>query len=108
MPHRTRWVAPLGLLALAATVALSAEALDGRRILERAADTYRHLASFQFEARVSTHMIRPSGPESFEIPFVAAAARPGRSRTEMNHPSMGMIVVSDGKTTWSFGHPRNQ
>ena len=108
MPNPIRSVAPLGLLALAGTVALAAEALDGRRILERVADTYRHLASFQLEARVSTRMIRQGAPESFELPFVAAAARPGRSRTEMNNPSMGMIVVSDGKTTWTYSQPLNQ
>ena len=99
MLTRPLLLAPLAaLLALAAPPARAPGAPDARAILERVAGTYRTLTSFDFAGRVSVDMTRPGAHQAFEFPIIAAAVKPGRSRTEMRNPDMGLIVVSDGRT----------
>jgi peroxiredoxin/outer membrane lipoprotein-sorting protein len=97
----------LGVLA-AVGAAGSAGAPDARAILDRTANTYRHLTSFHFAGKVAIEMTRPDAHQSFDFPILAAAARPGRWRTEMRNPSMGMVVVNDGRTLTTYSQQSNQ
>ncbi len=72
------------------------------------AGTYRTLTSFHFAGRVSVDMTRPGAHQAFEFPIIAAAVKPGRSRTEMRNPDMGLIVVSDGRTLTTYSQKTNQ
>ncbi len=71
-------------------------------LLDSACVRYSALARFHFEG--TTH-VRISGgslpqPQHLEIPFVFAAERPSKLRTEMRNPAMPSEVVSDGDTLW--------
>ena len=53
-------------------------------------------------------MTRTGAHQSFDFPIIAAAVKPGRSRTEMQNPTMGMIIVTDGRTLITYAQQVNQ
>jgi peroxiredoxin/outer membrane lipoprotein-sorting protein len=102
-------VAALGLALLAASsLARAAEAPDGRALLDDVARTYRGLASFHFAGSVAMTMSRQGTHESFDLPLVLAAAKPGRWRIGMDSPTMGVVRVTDGKTEITYSQPAGQ
>ncbi len=88
--------------------ARSAGAPEARAMLARVANTYAHLTSFHFAGKVAVEMNRQGTHQSFDFPILAAAAKPGRWRTEMQNPSMGMVVVTDGRTLTTYSQQSNQ
>ena len=96
------------LLTTASGTLPAADAPDARKVLDSVARTYRNLASFQFEGTIAVSMTRQGTHESFEIPVILAAEKPGRARTEMRNPTMGMVVVTDGTTLTSYSQQAHQ
>ncbi|MBI5170646.1 MAG: redoxin domain-containing protein [Candidatus Eisenbacteria bacterium] len=71
-------------------------------LLDSACVRYAALSRFHFEG--TTHVEISGGslpqPQKLDIPFVFAAERPSKLRTEMRNPVMPSEVVSDGDTLW--------
>jgi len=108
MLTRLRLIASIGAVAAAAGLARSAAAPDARAILDNVTRTYRTLTSFHFAGQVDVDMNRQGTRQSFGIPLIAAAAKPGRWRIEMQSPTMGMLVVTDGTTTTTYSEQAHQ
>jgi peroxiredoxin/outer membrane lipoprotein-sorting protein len=109
MLNRLRRTASIGVLVAAASgMPRAAEAPDARKILDDVARTYRSLTSFHFAGTISVNMTRQGTHQSFEFPVVLAAVKPGRARTEMQNPAMGMVMVTDGKTLTSYSQQAHQ
>ena len=109
MPLHLRRLAPIGLLALGLGLAHAEDAPDGRALLDNVARTYRGLTSFHFAGRITARMTKEgSNDESFDMPMVAAAAKPGRWRIGMESPTMGVVNVTNGKMDVLYSQAANQ
>ena len=71
-------------------------------LLDSAIARYAKLERFHFAGRTHVTISGGSLPQKQEldIPFLFAAERPGRLRTEMLNPAMPQVLVSDGDTLW--------
>lgn len=71
-------------------------------LLDSACARYASLARFHFEGTTHVEISGGSLPQAqkLDIPFVFAAERPSRLRTEMRNPTMPSELVSDGDTLW--------
>ena len=108
MLNRLRLVIAVALACAGPGVARAAESHDARRILDNVARTYRGLSSFHFQGEVGVDMSRAGAHQTMSFPIVAAAAKPNRSRTEMQNPMMGMIIINDGQTLITYAQQVNQ
>ena len=108
MPNRLPLLALSAATLVAMAPARAAGSPDARAILDRVANTYRTLTSFHFAGKVAVDMSRPGAHQAFDFPIVAAAVKPNRSRTEMQNPNMGMIIVTDGRTLTTYSQQVNQ
>ena len=108
MSRRPRLLVAIGALLAAAAAARAAEAPDARAILEQVSRTYRGLTSFHFQGTVGVKMNRKGAIQSFDFPVIAAGVKPGRWRTEMQNPVMGMSLVADGRTVVTYSQQLNQ
>jgi peroxiredoxin len=102
MSRRLEFSALVALLASIAIPAQAAESDAPRLLLERVQKSYRELASYRAEGTVTLRMTSSQQNQAFDIPIVAAGALPGRSRTEMRHPTMGSLRISDGRQTVTY------
>lgn len=79
-------------------------------LLDSACARYASLSRFHFEG--TTHVEISGGalpqPQKLDIPFVFAADRPSKLRTEMRNPVMPSEVVSDGDTLWLSSNTLHQ
>jgi peroxiredoxin/outer membrane lipoprotein-sorting protein len=108
MLNRPRLIIAIALGCAAAGAARSAEDHNPRRILDNVARTYRGLSSFHFQGEVGVDMSRAGAHQAMSFPILAAAAKPNRSRTEMQGAIMGMIIVNDGQTLITYAQQLNQ
>ena len=108
MPNPLRLLASTGAVVVAISLAHAAEAPDARALLDHVARTYRGLTSFHFAGEVGVNMVREGARQSVDFPLVAAAVKPGRWRVDVQSPSMGMIMVADGKTITTYTQQSNQ
>jgi peroxiredoxin/outer membrane lipoprotein-sorting protein len=108
VPSPFKLLASIGAVVAATCLARAADAPDARALLDGVSRTYRSLSSFHFAGRADVDMVRQGAPQSFHFPLVAAAAKPGRWRIDMQSPSMGMVMVADGKTVTTYSEQLNQ
>jgi peroxiredoxin/outer membrane lipoprotein-sorting protein len=104
----TRTVSIGVILAAASGTLFAAGGPDARKILDDVARTYRSLTSYHFEGTIGVDMTKQGAHQAFQFPVVLAAVKPGRMRTEMQNPSMGMIMVTDGKTLTTYSQQAHQ
>ena len=89
------WLACGALAAPALAVVPTQEA----EILRQVAAAYGSLTNFIFEGDLHMVIERPSEPQIQDLPFRVAAGTGGRVRDEMTSPTMGGLIVSDGRET---------
>jgi thiol-disulfide isomerase/thioredoxin/outer membrane lipoprotein-sorting protein len=88
-----------GVLILLPVTVLGDAPRDARPQLEQVERTYRGLDTYLVEGVIHMRMSAGGQNQAYDIPVLTAAAKPGRSRSDMQHPTMGMQIVSDGKET---------
>lgn len=94
---------PFALLLLAAILsACSGSAQDATPILKQVEQRYQHLDDFELKALVTSTMHSPARTDSIKMPISFIRQNPGKMRIEVDDPNMGMLLVSDGSTTWTY------
>lgn len=101
-------LAALSAVLLLAGPARAAGVTDARALLEKVGTTYRGLDSYHFEGTLTITVNAQGKNQTLDVPIIAAAAKPGRVRTELRHPMMGMQMVSDGQQTVTWMAQSNQ
>ena len=74
-------------------------------ILKKVSETYRGLQSYQFVAEKVSELA--SGP-SFSSEISVSVSNPGRIRLEVTDEDGTLLVVSDGRTKWTYLPRREQ
>ncbi|HEY6867629.1 MAG TPA: redoxin domain-containing protein [Candidatus Eisenbacteria bacterium] len=108
MPRRPSLLVAIGALLAAVAAARGAGTPDARALLDQVSRTYRGLTSFHFQGMVGVKMNRKGATQNFDFPVIAAGVKPGRWRTEMQNPVMGMTLIADGRTVVTYSQQLNQ
>jgi peroxiredoxin/outer membrane lipoprotein-sorting protein len=82
--------------------------LTAAEILNRVADTYRGLQTYEFVATRTTELSAGGVQRSGESHIALAAVKPGKYRLTMKDDQKELIVVTDGETTWTYAPKMKQ
>jgi len=99
MVRRTAIAATLLACGVIAAPARADVAAPEAAILRQVAETYRNLQTYLFEGDLHVVVKGAGKPQIQDAPFFVAAAPGGRLRDEVRNPTMGGMIVSDGKQT---------
>jgi peroxiredoxin/outer membrane lipoprotein-sorting protein len=95
-------------LAGAGAVARADVPADPTGLLTKVRETYQGLTRCRFEGVVSVSMSAQGQQQSFDSPVMLAVSKPGRIRSEIRNPMMGMQYVSDGQEMVVYAEQLNQ
>jgi peroxiredoxin/outer membrane lipoprotein-sorting protein len=106
--RRSLILLPLILAGVAAMATPSyAEDPKARALLEKISETYRTLDSYYFEGTMAVVVSMSGYEQSVDMKLVLARTADGKLRMELDHPSLGVTVVSDGESTWKYSPAMN-
>ena len=88
-----------------ATALASAEAGDAKAVIKRMAAHYRGLESASVTYDVEIKADSPMGPQTFELPYDMAFARPNKLAVHGRSDLMKSGMVSDGSSLNVYVHP---
>ncbi len=75
---------------------------DAMELLGRIGPSYRALSSYRYEGTVRIGMTGAGPEQIMDMPVVLAGDRAGRVHLDLRHPTMGGLVVSDGKQVTTY------
>jgi thiol-disulfide isomerase/thioredoxin len=81
---------------------------EARALLKQLATRYRTAQSYLFEGQVDMRLEMGGREMSLEIPFLLAAMKPLRMRTEMLSSGVSVVAVCDGKHIYNYLPKYNQ
>jgi peroxiredoxin/outer membrane lipoprotein-sorting protein len=96
------------LVTLLIAVAAAASGQTGPEILQKAADTYRSLKSYRFEAQEVEELASESSESRTRATLISAASPPNLRRLETKGGPTSSLRVYDGQTVWEFRPGPNQ
>ena len=71
-------------------------------LIDRVAQRYASLGDYYVEGTFFFVAEIGGTSQEFRAPFVQAGSPPGKMRLEIQHESLGSVVVSDGEATWTY------
>lgn len=93
-----------GFTILFTTSLYSQLSTDPRTFLSQVAETYREAPRYDFKGEISAELEFLGGEQKKEsilkYHFLTAIERPARVRAQLLNPDLGVLLVSDGNTTW--------
>lgn len=81
---------------------------DAKQILEQVSRQYQNLETYEFKVRFTSELTAGDKSRKQELPIHYMQDRDGKMRLEIRDARRGMILVSNGDSTWTYLAGDNQ